>query len=68
MLTSSRMINMTLLIIKGHFLPYRSAAMPNRMEPTAIYIFRLVRGIVRGHLQVEASVKYPPLPQCGQQA
>lgn len=34
--TSSRMMKRTLLTTKGHFLPYRSAAMPKRMDPTAL--------------------------------
>lgn len=30
------MMNKMLLTMKGHFLPYLSAATPNRMDPTAV--------------------------------
>lgn len=33
-LTNSRTMNKTLLTMKGHFLPYRSAAIPKRILPT----------------------------------
>lgn len=33
-LTSSRIMNKTLLTMNGHLRPYRSAAIPKRIEPT----------------------------------
>ena len=34
LLTSSRIMNKTLFRIKGHFRPYRSEAIPKRIDPT----------------------------------
>jgi hypothetical protein len=37
-LTSSSTMNNILLMMNGHFLPYRSAATPKRIEPTDLNI------------------------------